>query len=254
VNNLGLFDLKWLIIVIIFAASVASGFVTLRIAHKYKKWISTGEALASGIFIGAAFFHLLPAATTGFMHSNIGSPLLDALLLAILSFILLMALEHYMTQKMGSPDHFTRLGPLILTLSIHAFLTGIALGISTSYLVIITLLIAIIAHKAFEMFALVINLHRNMKHNQHIRWLFIAFSFVTPFGILIGGSNQWLALSADSSLTAYINAICAGTFIYIATIHTHHGHHPHADGYQKYVGILATLTGMGLMGLLAFWI
>ena len=252
---MGLFELKWLVIIIIFAASVASGFATIHIAHKYKKWISTGEALASGIFIGAAFFHLLPAASSGFAHDNFHTPIWDALLFAAISFTVLMTIEHYMTKLAGGLRHITRLGPLIVTLSIHAFLTGLALGISNSYLVIISLLIAIMAHKAFEMFALVINLHRHIKHNHHVRWLFILFSFVTPLGIVIGGSgDHLLPLSSDSALTAYINAICAGTFLYIATIHTHHKHHPHADGYQKYVELLATLAGMGLMGVLTFWI
>lgn len=252
---MGLLDLKWLVILIVFGASIASGFATLHIAHKYKKWISIGEALSSGIFIGAAFFHLLPAAEAGFMRGKIELPLFEALLFALVSFTLLMALEHYMTKKMGNLRHITHLGPLVLTLSIHAFLTGLALGISNSYLVIISLLIAIMAHKAFEMFALVINLHRNIKHNHHVRWLFIVFSFVTPLGIFIGGSgDHLLPLSTDNLFTASLNAICAGTFIYIATIHTHHGHHPHADGYQKYAEILATLAGMGLMGLLAFWV
>lgn len=252
---MGLFNLKWGIIAIIFTSSVASGFATLRVAHKYKKWISIGEALSSGIFIGAAFFHLLPAASAGLLHTHLSFPLLHALLWASISFTLLMLLERYMTKQTNNSRYIAHLGPLLLTLSVHAFLTGLALGISNSYVVIISLLIAIMAHKAFEVFALVINLHRHIKHNHHVRWLFILFALVTPLGIMLGNSSDSvLPLSTDSLVTAYINAICAGTFVYIATIHIHHGHHPHADGYQKYAEILATLTGISLMGLVAFWI
>lgn len=252
---MGLSGLKWLLMSIIFTASVAAGFATTHIVHRYKKLISLGEAFANGIFLGAAAFHLLPDAAAGLINCKHCSPVLDSLLLAAISFLLLMLFEHMITKKIHHFRQIVHVGPLLLTLSIHAFLTGIALGISDSYVVIVSIFIAIIAHKAFEMFALVINLHRKLKHNHHVRLLFLLFSFVTPLGILLGNTEiAFLPLGADNTLTACFNAICAGTFVYIATIHAHHQHHPYGDGYLKYAQILATIVGVVAMAVLSIWI
>ncbi|PHQ81189.1 MAG: hypothetical protein COB66_02890 [Coxiella sp. (in: Bacteria)] len=252
---MGLFSLKWTIMVVIFATSVGAGFTTLHIANKYKKLISLGEALASGIFIGAAIFHLLPDATAGFLSTQHTSPLVDAFLVAAASFLILMCIEQFMVKRIGSFRHIAHIGPLIATLSIHAFITGIALGISTTYTVVISLLVAIMAHKAFELFALVINLHRQIKHNHYVRLLFLLFSCITPLGIFVGFSGgHYFSAATDDLLTTYFNAICAGTFIYIATIHSHHRHHPRSDGYQKYEEVLASIAGVAVMGILAIWI
>ncbi len=247
--------LKWLILAIIFAISVGSGFTTLHIANHYRKLVSMGEALANGIFIGAALFHLLPDAIDGFSQCQTCSPYLIALLITALSFVALMVIERKITHRISNYRHIVQVGPLLITLSIHAFITGLALGISNSYVVVISLLIAILAHKAFEMFALVINLHKQLEQKNHIRLLFLLFSVVTPLGIFIGASsNHLLSLAANGVTTAYFNAICAGTFLYIATIHAHHRHHPLGDSYQKYKQVLASIVGIAAMGVLAFWI
>lgn len=240
---------------IIFTASLAAGLVTTHIVHRYKKFVSLGEAFANGIFLGAAAFHLLPDAAAGFIKCKHCSPIFDSLLLAGLSFLLLMLFEHLVTKKIHHFRQIVHVGPLLLTLSVHAFLTGIALGISESYVVILSIFIAIIAHKAFEMFALVINLHRKLKHNYHVRLLFLLFSFVTPIGIFLGNAEiAFLPLGAHNLLTAFFNAICAGTFVYIATVHAHHQHHPYGDSYLKYSQILATICGVALMAILSIWI
>ncbi len=252
---MGLTGLKWLTLSIIFVISLISGFTTLHIANRYRKLVSMAEALANGIFVGAALFHLLPDAITDFTYTFHAFASVNAILMTVISFALLMVIEQQITRRISNYRHIANVGPLLVTLSIHAFITGLALGISNSYAVVISLLIAILAHKAFEMFALVINLHRQLKHKQHVRILFFIFSFITPLGIVIGTSeNAFLSLTQHSLLTAYLNAMCAGTFLYIATIHSHHKHHPHHDGYQKYQQILATLIGIALMGILAFWI
>lgn len=252
---MGLNGLKWLILAIIFTVSVASGFTTLHIANRYRKLIAMGEALANGIFVGAAIFHLIPDAKSVFAKCHNCSPLLITLGLALASFVILMLLEQLVTHKISNYRHISKIGPLLLTLSIHAFITGLALGISASYVVVISLLIAILAHKAFEMFALVINLHRQLEHKHQVRLLFFIFSFITPLGILFGASGDTLLpLAANSMLIAYFNAICAGTFLYIATVHAQNRHHPHSDGYQKYEQILATIVGIIAMGILAVWI
>lgn len=252
---MGLSGLKWLILAIIFTVSVASGFTTLHIANRYRKLIAMGEALANGIFVGAAVFHLIPDAESIFAQCQSCSPLLITLGVVLGSFVIMMLFEQLVTHRISNYHHISKIGPLLLTLSIHAFITGLALGISESYVVVISLLIAILAHKAFEMFALVINLHRQLEHKHHIRILFFLFSFITPLGIVFGASEELFSpLAANSTVIAYLNAVCAGTFLYIATIHAQNRHHPHSDGYQKYEQILATIVGIIAMGVLAFWI
>lgn len=247
--------LKWLFLAIIFSISMASGLSTLHIANRYRKLVGFGEALANGIFLGAAVFHMIPDAADNFSRLHHFSPYFYTCLLAVISFAVLTIIDSQIVPHITNHKHISRVGPLLITLSIHAFITGIALGISNSYVVVVSLLIAILAHKAFEMFALVINLHRQIKHKKHIRLLFFLFSFVTPIGILIGSSGDaFLPLATGNAMTAYLNSICAGTFLYIATIHSRHSHHPFDDSYQRYSQALMTLLGVMLMGILAIWI
>ena len=252
---MGLMGLKWLLIAIIFTTSVASGFASLHIANRYKKLLAMGEALANGIFVGAAFFHLIPDAAAELDIIQAGSPFLYVILMATLSFLLLFAFEKIITHNIHTYRKIVYVGPLLLTLSVHAFITGLALGISNSLALILSVFIAIMAHKAFEMFALVINLHKRISQHHHIRILFFIFSFVTPLGILLGMyGDQYLPVANNTLAIAIINAACAGTFIYIATVHAKHRHHPHGDGYERYEQILATIAGVIAMGILAIWI
>lgn len=250
-----LLTLKWLAALIILITSLSAGQVSLQIANRYKRLLSLCEAAANGIFIGAALFHLFPEAAFAFSSCKHCYPYLHTLVISLGAFIALVYLERWTTSNHNRFRQLSTAWSMLLLLSIHAFIAGLALGISNSVTVVSTVFLAIMAHKAFEIFALVMNLHRRVNARYSTQLLFVIFSFVTPLGILLGCSGDTLfTLTADSTATAYFNAIAAGTFFYIATIHAQHQHHPLNDSHHKYTQALAMIVGTVAMGVLAIWI
>lgn len=108
-------------------------------------------------------------------------------------------------------------GILMLALSIHSILAGISIGIETQPDSITGTAIAILAHKSFEGFCLGSSLVTAQMDHFPFLVLGISFSCATPLGIILG---QILAehVSTDGTMIAVVQAIVAGTFLYIAIV------------------------------------
>ncbi len=108
-------------------------------------------------------------------------------------------------------------GILMLALSIHSILAGISIGIETQPESITGTAIAILAHKSFEGFCLGSSLVTAQLDHFPFLVLGISFSCATPLGIILG---QILAdhVSTGGTMIAVVQAIVAGTFLYIAIV------------------------------------
>lgn len=190
----------------------------------FKKMVSDGEqnfpiseSLAAGVFLGASLIHMLGDASHAFYQASFHYPL--AFLLAGMMFLFLLLLEHIgreMVVHNRSSNAFAILATLML--SIHAFLMGAALGLSTSLSVAIVILLAIVAHKWAESFALAIQINKSaFSHKKNII-LFLIFSVMTPLGILLGASAT-TKLNDYPLLAPIFSALAAGTFLYLGTLH-----------------------------------
>jgi len=101
---------------------------------------------------------------------------------------------------------------LILALSIHACFEGIALGLQESRRELFYMLLAISMHKWVEALSIGINLSKALIDKLIVLQLLIAFSLMTPVGIILG-----IFLTGISPfIQATFLSISAGTFIYIA--------------------------------------
>ena len=187
------------------------------------------EAFAFGIFLGIALLHMLPNA-----YTSLGSA---SLFIACATFILLLALYKL-------PDFMPlEITPYILTLTIgiHALLAGGSLGINQTLKPTITLFVAIIAHKGSESFALANQLALSRNLSKTKKWiLFITFACMTPIGILLA-DRYYLALSIHQ-LIAYVNAIAAGTLLFIASCHR--------ISIKKPYDLINFIVGLCAMGLI----
>ncbi len=109
-----------------------------------------------------------------------------------------------------------------LALSLHSFFAGTALG-STSIVdggvgSLVTIFVAIIAHKWAASFSLSITLNKSgLKRWQGII-LFIIFSLMTPLGVMAGTVLN-LSSVASGVAPAILLSISAGTFLYLGTLH-----------------------------------
>jgi zinc transporter ZupT len=237
---------------LVFLASIAVIY-PLRKKHAFKhaESIGLGEALASGIFLGAAFFHMLPDAITRFNQIDIHTtyPIPEAI--CVLGFLLLLFLERL--SFIRCPDQPQKYLPylLVFTLIIHAFTEGAALGLGGTLSETLMLFIAIIAHKSSESFALCVSLLRHELSLNRITSIIIFFSIMTPAGIALGTAIDTYALGTNGQLiAASFNAFAAGTFLYISTLHHVH-FHKHSKDPQSMMEFCCLALGLAAMAMVA---
>jgi zinc transporter ZupT len=236
----------------IFITSLIAVIYPLKVrAHPtHHQMLELGDAFASGIFLGAALFHMLPDATRDFSQAlgNLNYPL--AQLFCASGFLLLLFFE----RLSGNHEHHgTHLSLVIaVIIIIHSLLEGAALGINTTLATATIIFTAILVHKGSESFALAVILNRSQLSIKHIILLIAIFSVMTPIGILLGTTVNLFSYSASLLTTAGINAFAAGTFLYMSTLH-HINHHQRSHEGEGLMEFFSLLVGLMVMAGLAFW-
>src|SRR3990167_3970128 len=179
------------------------------------EFFELGEAFASGIFLGAAFFHMLPDAIRAMTILNMPFAYLLPEIICVLGFLLLLFLERLSLQKAPISTAISIPYILIIILVIHAITEGAALGLGATLTETLMLLIAIVAHKSAETFALCVTLLRNHIPLRQIILIILFFSLMTPLGIGIGTELNLLTIAQHGIfITALFSAFAAGTFLY----------------------------------------
>lgn len=239
---------------LIFLVSIATAIYPLKknSIFKHAESLGIGEAIASGIFLGAAFFHMLPDAIEMFnsVYGPSAYPMPE--LVCMGGFLLLLFLERlsFVNANSGiSPI------PYILTiiLVIHALVEGAALGIGSTFSEAVMIFIAILAHKGSESFALSVTLLRHALPFKRVLLIVIFFSAMTPLGIGLGTVINSLTYADHGKvLAALFNAFAAGSFLYISTLH-HIRFHKHAEGSQGLLEFACLIIGASMMGIIAIW-
>ncbi len=236
----------------IFLTSVVISLYLLKRKNALNQGETAGmwEALASGIFLGAAFFHMLPDAIRSYAQVYPGATYPVPELVCVGGFLLLLFLE-----RLSLTNHHARSKnyiPYILALAliIHALSEGAALGLESAYAETAMLFIAILAHKGSESFGLCILLLRYALPMRHVLFTLIFFAVMTPLGIFLG---EAITSSGGSELVASLfTAFAAGTFLYISTLHHVH-FHQHGDETQGMLEFACLTGGTIIMGLIALW-
>lgn len=236
---------------IILGVTCLAGFYPLFKKFQSKTHHHWAESLAVGVFLGAGLLHMLYNASEEFHQQHIQYPI--ALLLAGASFLVLLLLEHIgrsIYEEQGFGDAFAFLA--FCMLSIHSYLTGVALGITGSFSMSLMIVIAVLAHKWAESFSLAIQLNQSAFHLKTKLTLFILFALMLPFGVFSAlYLTQHSALSPLFSASA--NALSAGTFLYLGTLH----------GLERAVLIKKccdlnnftfVICGFSLMAIVALWV
>lgn len=238
--------------ILIFFISLAAGALTSKINSLTWRF-HFAETLASGIFLGAAVFHMLPDAEQGFRLNQSLSSYPWANLACAFSLLMLLGIE----QLLSKNRHNNVPAPYmpITVLSLHSLLEGAALGINLSTGEAFMIFIAIIAHKGLDSFALCTSMQRSAFTKKHSNIVLLIFSLMTPLGIIIASSATLLLHSYTEQLFQSIfNALGAGAFLYLATTHriNHYIHGNHELHSMHY--LLAISIGLAAMAILAIWV
>lgn len=237
----------------IFLITILSGSYPFFKKVKENKSINypISESIAAGVFLGVSLIHMLGDASNNFYQLSFHYPL--AFLLAGLMFLFLLWLEHIgremNTHKKDSSSAFAVLATIML--SVHAFLMGVALGMTEKASLVIIIFLAIIAHKWAESFSLSIQINKSHFSFQKNMLLFALFSLMTPLGI-VAGSSAMMFFSDYPLLPPIFSSLAAGTFLYLGTLH----------GLEKATLIKQccdlkrfyfVVLGFGIMALVALW-
>ena len=242
---------------LIFLTTLATVIYPLRkrSALEHPESIELGEALASGIFLGTAFFHMLPDAIKTFSHLYGSDALPIPEFICVGGFLLLLFLERLSLIR-SSTTHSKESIPYILAiiLVIHAITKGAALGIGSRLSETLMLLVAIIAHKGSESFALCVTMLRHRFPLKRVVIIILFFALMTPLGIGLGAAiNNYAYDASQGELAAAIfNAFAAGTFLYISTLH-HVRFHQHTEETQGLQEFACLMSGLLMMAATALW-
>ncbi len=256
---MSLIEYKWLIAALIAIITLVAGFASLHFIRRYQRFLQIGDSFADGIFLGAAAFHLFPNAIHGLdQRFNLLSAFGLALFFTACGFFLLFFLERLVIHREAEPRVAYTASAWMLTgiLSVHAFITGVALGISHAITSVSVIFFAILAHKGFESFALIIGLHRGWQKKYKVKTVLFFFALVTPLGIAVASTIEtYFQVQTSDFITALFSSFAAGTFLYIGTLHATHNHfHPTMDTINRYYKYCATIIGIVLMGIIGIWV
>ena len=212
--------LKLICSVVIFISTVVAAIYPFfkKIRNPEIVEFPIGEALGSGIFLGAGLIHMLGDASRNFIQRGYEYPI--GLLLAGMMFLWLLWFEHIgrelYTPKSNQNASFVHL--TVILLSIHSFLEGAALGLSEAYSVLFIILTAIMAHKWAASFALAVQINKSYLTFNNGLTLFAIFSVMTPLGVL-GGATITNHLEDYPLFEPILMSLAAGTFLYLGTLH-----------------------------------
>ncbi len=257
---MSILDLKIIAILLIMFVAFLGGYFAFKIKKSKNNnlYFSLGNTFAAGIFLGAGLIHMLPDASEGF-KAVVDSDFPFAPFIASLGFFLILFIEKIMVnekdisskQKIMKSESYPYI--LISILSIHSIIAGIALGTENQIGQSIIITIVILAHKGSAAFALAISMLKSGLQKKSIIKLVVLFSFMTPFGIMIGTFISNI-LSGDASgfSIALFDALAAGTFLYVAIMDIFQEEfNQRKDTLLK---LSMSMLGLLLMALLAVWL
>lgn len=240
---------------LIFLMSLATVIYPLRKKSKvmHAESLELGEALASGIFLGAAFFHMLPDSVRMFqsVYGQMTYPIPEVI--CISGFLLMLFLERLSLMSTAFSTKHSIPYILAVILIIHALTEGAALGIGTTLSETLMIFIAILAHKGSESFALCVTMLKHKLPLKRVIGIILFFALMTPLGIWFGAKiNQFAFIGNGDLAGAVLNAFAAGTFLYISTLHHIH-FHQHTKEAQGLLEFFCLALGVAAMALIAIW-
>lgn len=262
-------QIKWLAVAVLFISGLVGGLLPWRLrrgAH-VEYWFSLGNAFAGGVFLAIGLIHMLGDAAGDFAATwpDVDYPVVY--LLAGCTFMALLLLERVLMPHdfdevklaetpvaEGASTAAVSLSAytLLLTLSVHSILAGLALGVQDTVGNAGIILIALLAHKGVAAFALGVSLFRTQVALRSAVFLIVLFSLTTPLGVA-GGVLYTDVFSGSwrGAAEAIFNAMAAGTFLYIAALDIFSEEFLRPRNRNS--KFLASTLGFAAMALVAIW-
>ncbi|WP_341840995.1 ZIP family metal transporter [Chitinophaga caseinilytica] len=232
-------------LILILAATIFGGMIPVIF-----KRISPGLPIYLLAFTGAFLFgvtimHLLPEVYHELGHSA-GIYIVIGFFLQVFLQQLSHGMEHGHTHLPAADGHHHHIAvtPLLVGLSIHAFMEGIPLGFHyEDKSALPSLMLGVMAHKIPESLTLITVMIHAGQSRARLWRILVIFSLVTPFSALLAG---WLGDKSEAVTHSliYIVALVIGAFLHISTtIFYESGTKHHELSGRK---VLAIAIGLGM--------
>lgn len=274
---MSILSIKLVFLLVIFAAGWLGGALPLRRAQRPggERFMRWGNAFAAGIFLGTGLIHMLAEAAEAWRELGWRYPM--AFVLAAAAFALLLLVEHVLFPESAHavvhahtgggehaghgdaslpPETFSRRAStyaLVIALSLHSVLAGLALGAQHALDNLLVIVVAILAHKSAEGSALGISLAAAHLAPRRAHALLLLFALTTPLGVLLGvGVDHFTSAAPGTLFEAIMLSLTGGTFLYIAAVDIIQDEFLR-PGSRIAKWLLAT-AGLVLSALLAIWV
>lgn len=245
----------------IFATGMCGGLLSKWLSGFGRRDLlfSLGNAFAGGVFLGAGLIHMLPDAQAGF-RALTGSDYPWFAIVCCCGFLLILFLEKVLLHHRHGHEDASALATdlsvypyvLLVVLSIHSVITGIALGTEGRIAQAVVILIAVLAHKGTAAFALAVSLIQGHVSWRRLVGMVTLFSLMTPIGILLGlGCMEILSGAAEQMFEAGFDGLAAGTFLYVALLDILEKEF--ADRLHRPLKFALVFSGLAFMAVVAVW-
>ncbi|HIG87642.1 MAG TPA: hypothetical protein EYQ25_11410 [Planctomycetes bacterium] len=260
-------------LLLVFVTALAGGFLPLLVRWDGRR-LHLALALSTGIFLGAVFLHLLPSLPTGHGHGTLavesiaGSQGMEAehaghahstdavadadhanlvwmfVLLGVLAVYLLEALVLRTHDHDDLHRHRAVGWAALWGLSVHALTAGMAWSVAAGQDDHMghVILLAILAHKAFESFSLSTVFLLGEIPRGKVALIALLYALVTPMGALLGQSLLGVLGPLGQDL---LMALAAGTFLFVCLCELLGEVFHHKDDIWAKLALLG--VGVGLM-------
>ncbi len=205
----------WIFFLALTLLTIVGGLLPIYFNFK-ESWNPYLLAFSGALLLGITFLHLLPECFQNY-NAYTGIFILAGFFLQLFLQKFSHGLEHGHVHTHADSNHFQNLQPIILGLSVHAFLEGIPLGYSfANEQTLPALFLGVAAHKAPEALTLMsVVIASPMSRNKKISTL-LQFALITPVaGIIAYYYGRQFAFI--SNMLNYLVPIVIGAFVQIAT-------------------------------------
>ncbi|MCW3467547.1 ZIP family metal transporter [Chitinophaga nivalis] len=208
--------MNWNYLILILAATLAGGIIPMTVKRVHANFSIYLLAFTGAFLFGVTIMHLLPEVFHELGHAA-GIYIALGFFLQVFLQQLSHGMEHGHTHIPGDHHRHIAILPLLLGLSIHAFMEGIPLGFQyEDKSALPSLMLGVAAHKIPEGLTLMTVMLHAHKKKAYLWRILVTFALVTPLAALLAG---WMGnrFEVIQHYLLYLVALVVGTFLHIST-------------------------------------
>lgn len=210
--------MNWIYLILILLATVAGGMIPMLVRNLRPNLPIYMLAFTGAFLFGITIMHLLPE-----VYHELGH---EAGIYIVIGFFVQVALQqlshgmehgHTHLPAAGEHQHNVAVFPLLVGLSLHAFMEGIPLGFQyTDASALPSLMAGVMAHKVPEALTLITVMMHAHQPKAKLWRILIIFACVTPFSAILAAQLGNHFEIVTKSLI-YMVAMVVGAFLHIST-------------------------------------